>query len=158
MGKKLMNVLVFGGKELTGRRKTLIKKAVLIALGSTAKRKGELCVIFVPDREIRRINSEYLGHDYATDVLSFPYLAPPPRQKDDAPPFGDIYIARGVARAQAKSLGHDELTEWLTLAVHGALHLAGYDDRTKKEKERMFARQNSIVRRIRPSSIDGKKK
>ncbi len=113
-------------------------------------------MIFVSDGAIRKINRRFLGHDYATDVLAFPY-ADVPSAAGDAPPFGDIYIARGVAKKQARSLGHDELTELMVLAVHGTLHLTGFDDRKPADRRRMFARQERILRRLRPSLVHGKK-
>ncbi len=110
-------------------------------------------MIFVSDAKIRTINRDALGHDYATDVIAFPHDERPPGnwKGGDAPPFGDIYIARGVARRQAREMGHDELTEWTTLAIHGALHLKGLDDKTAAQRRRMFARQNRILKALRPS-------
>jgi len=115
-------------------------------------------VVLVSDRDIRRLNRRFLGKDCLTDVLAFPYAAAsegfqgPPRAAGVAsgeaarPPFGDIYIAFGVARRQARELGHPLLEELLTLAAHGALHLAGYDDHAPARRRVMFARQDRIVR------------
>ena len=117
------------------------------ALGREARKPGELCLIFVSDREIRRVNRRFLNHDYATDVIAFRYEDHARVLGEDAP-FGDIYVARGVARRQAREQGHSLLEELLTLSVHGALHLAGYDDKTPAARRRMFARQDRLVRRF----------
>ena len=55
------------------------------------------------------------------------------------------------SRRQAREMGHDELTEWMTLAVHGTLHLNGFNDKTAVQRRRMFARQDRIIQALRPS-------
>lgn len=89
--------------------------------------RGSVNVAVVPDRQVRTLNHTYRKKDYATDVLSFP--------ADDTPGaagayLGDIVIARGVARKQARAAGHAERTELRVLALHGLLHLLGYDHET----------------------------
>lgn len=98
-----------------------------------ATARGELTVALVSDRQMARLNAAYLDHDYATDVLSFP---------SDAPPYlGDVVIARGVARRQARAAGHSEATELRVLALHGLLHLLGYDhERDEGEMARVEKR------------------
>ncbi len=84
-----------------------------------ARARGVVAVALVSDRRIRALNRAYRGKDDATDVLSFP--------ADDPAFLGDIVIARGVARRQARVAGHSEATELKLLALHGLLHLLGYD-------------------------------
>ena len=99
-----------------------------------ATARGSVTVALVTDARVRALNRQYRGKDNATDVLSF--LA----GQDDVrvpaalrtlvrplPHLGDVVIARGVARRQAKSAGHTEATELRVLALHGLLHLLGYD-------------------------------
>jgi probable rRNA maturation factor len=82
--------------------------------------RGTVSVALVSDRTSRTLNRRYRRIDRPTDVLSFP--------ADGRDRFlGDIVIARGVARRQARAAGHSELTEWRVLALHGLLHLLGYD-------------------------------
>jgi probable rRNA maturation factor len=76
-------------------------------------------VAIVPDRRIRALNQRYRRTDRATDVLSFPSGEPGC--------LGDIVIAAGVARRQARAAGHSLQTELRVLALHGLLHLLGYD-------------------------------
>ena len=80
-------------------------------------------VAVVSDARVRALNRSYRGKDRATDVLSFPTAS-------SSGFLGDIVIARGVARRQARDAGHDERTEWRVLALHGLLHLLGYDHET----------------------------
>ena len=79
---------------------------------------------------MRRMNAQYRRADYATDVLSFP--------SETRGVLGDIAIARGVAARQAREHGHSEATEVRTLALHGLLHLLGYDhERDRGEMRRV---------------------
>ena len=104
--------------------------------------RGSVSIALVSDERVRELNRRYRWKDYATDVLSFPAeSSPPPRtrrrqkSKPVAPSvssvlerfLGDIVIARGVARRQAREAGHSHLTELKVLALHGLLHLLGYD-------------------------------
>ena len=83
-------------------------------------------VAVVSDARVRELNRSYRGKNRATDVLSFPTGLESPTRS--TPAFlGDIVIARGVARRQAREAGHGEHTEWRVLALHGLLHLLGYD-------------------------------
>jgi probable rRNA maturation factor len=76
------------------------------------------CVI-TGDRELQRLNKDFLDHDYPTDVLSFP--------SGDASCLGDLAISGERALAQATELGHSLLDEIRILMLHGVLHLAGFD-------------------------------
>ena len=104
----------------------------------------------VSDARVRALNRQYRRKDYATDVLSFPAdgddvrvpvaltaVVKPVRYR------GDIVIARGVARRQAKRAGHPETTELRVLALHGLLHLLGYDH------ERDGGQMARVERRLR---------
>jgi len=89
-----------------------------------ARAHGEVTVAFASDARVRSLNRTYRGVDTATDVLSFPSGLP---TRKPVAFLGDIVIARGVARRQAKAQAHPESTEWRVLALHGLLHLLGYD-------------------------------
>ncbi len=97
------------------------------------RRRSAVTVAVVSDARVRALNRSYRGKDSATDVLSFMSRrqAPGPGLQSRLDAFlGDIVIARGVARRQAREAGHDERTEWRVLALHGLLHLLGYDHET----------------------------
>jgi len=82
------------------------------------------CLI-TSDTELRRLNREFRGMDYATDVLSFPAAGP-------AAYLGDLVISLGRARAQAREFGHPVEEEVEILMLHGLLHLLGYDHETDR--------------------------
>ncbi len=88
-----------------------------------ARARGVVSLALVSDRAIRRLNRDFAGKDAATDVLSFPAAGP----HLGVPFLGDIVIATGVARRQARESGHALTDEVKTLALHGLLHLLGYD-------------------------------
>jgi probable rRNA maturation factor len=89
-----------------------------------ARTRGRVTVALVSDARIRALNRQFRGKDSATDVLSF-WVRPGP--EPGSPSLGDIVIARGVARRQARAAGHPEAVEHRILALHGLLHLLGYD-------------------------------
>lgn len=121
-------------------------KAARLALGPVAARPGELTIKFVSNREIRKINKSFLGHDYATDVIAFAYEQT--RRPTAEEPYGDIVISVDKAKEQSRDMKHSLLKELLTLIAHGVLHLQGYDDHAPKDKKRMFARQERVVAAI----------
>jgi len=125
-----------------GRRLPARSVSGWLARVAPPRAQGLVSVAFVSDDAVRALNRRYRGVDRATDVLSFPSISSPPRRTRSHKPFftsassassvvqsflGDIVIARGVARRQARDAGHSELTEWRLLALHGLLHLLGYD-------------------------------
>lgn len=85
------------------------------------KLAGGVTVLVTSSRQIRTLNQRFRGKNTATDVLSFPG---PVFMKDFA---GDIAISLDIARKNAQALGHSMATELQILALHGILHLAGYD-------------------------------
>ena len=102
-----------------GRRMRSQALARWLERHAPGRARGRVVVALVPDRVMRRLNRQFRRKDYATDVLSFPSLAPGE--------LGELAIAEGVCRRQAREAGHDETTERRILALHGLLHLLGYD-------------------------------
>jgi probable rRNA maturation factor len=84
-----------------------------------ASAKGDLSVAIVSDRRMRALNRQFRGKDKVTDVLSFP--------AESRGFMGDIVIAAGMSMRQAREAGHSAQTEVRVLALHGLLHLLGYD-------------------------------
>jgi probable rRNA maturation factor len=105
-----------------------------------ARARGTLSLAIVSDACVRALNRQYLGRDYPTDVLSFPSGGAPPL---DTRVLGDIVIARGVMQRQAREAGHSAATELRVLALHGLLHLLGYDH------ERDHGEMRRVERRLR---------
>jgi probable rRNA maturation factor len=87
-----------------------------------ARARGGMTVAIVPDARVRLLNRQFRRKDTPTDVLSFP--------AGERGYLGDVVIAAGVARRQAREQGHSLQTELRVLALHGMLHLLGYDHET----------------------------
>jgi probable rRNA maturation factor len=116
--------------------------------------RGTVNIALVTDARIRELNRTYRRKDDATDVLSFGGSTGSTGSKSSKgagaypsnlsnPFLGDIVIARGVAKRQARDAGHSEATELRVLALHGLLHLLGYDH------ERDAGRMSRVERRLR---------
>ena len=121
--------------------------------------RGTVSVALVSDARVRALNHRYRGVNRTTDVLSFSANPGPSaashqkrvtRSESRVAVLGDIVIARGVARRQAREAGHSELTEWRVLALHGLLHLLGYDH--ERDSGRM---QRAEIRLRRRGGLPG---
>jgi probable rRNA maturation factor len=103
--------------------------------------RGAVTVAVVPDARVRALNHRYRATDAATDVLSFPAGEPGE--------LGDVVIATGVAGRQARLAGHSTAVELRVLALHGLLHLLGYDhehdDGRMARLERRLRRKGGLV-------------
>jgi probable rRNA maturation factor len=118
-----------------------------------ARARGDVTLALVGDADIRRLNRRFVRVDQATDVLSFAsddfeaVSCPPPNRlagpADRLQHLGDIVIATGVASRQAREAGHSLFTELRILALHGLLHLLGYDHSADD------GRMASLERRLR---------
>lgn len=116
----------------------------------------EVDITIVDDEEIHILNREYRNVDRATDVLSFaldegeedePELIDGPEEHL----LGDIIISAETAQRQGEEFGHGLEREIVYLAVHGLLHLLGYDHMTDEDKKIMRAKEEEALREIRLS-------
>jgi probable rRNA maturation factor len=128
-----------------------------LAAVAPVRARGSVSIAVVGDARVRALNRRYRQKDAPTDVLSFPALQDAParggrrtvnadrfsKTPSPEPHLGDIVIARGVARRQAREAGHSEATELRVLALHGLLHLLGYDH------ERDDGRMARLEKRLR---------
>jgi probable rRNA maturation factor len=105
-----------------------------LAKVAPSRTTGEVSVAIASDALVRRLNRDFRGIDETTDVLSFPAQNDPHSPDRGLPPqhrlLGDIVIAAGVARRQAREAGHSVEAEVRLLCLHGLLHLLGYDHET----------------------------
>jgi len=101
----------------------------------------EVSVSFVTPEEIRTLNHDYRGKDSETDVLSFPGFP-------GSSALGDIVICVAVAKQQAEEYNHSFERELTFLAIHGLLHLLGYDHEIPQDETLMRAKQAKIMEEI----------
>lgn len=88
------------------------------------KDRGEICIRLVDADESQALNSEYRAKDYATNVLSFPFEAPPGIPMDL---LGDLAICAEVVTREAAEQGKPLMDHWAHMVIHGTLHLIGFD-------------------------------
>lgn len=131
----------------TGRLAKALQAAMTDAANSALMAEdtaGDISICICGPEEIKRLNREYRGMDMVTDVLSFPAL-----EGADivAPPgyLGDIMVCLDRAEEQAREYGHSLTRELCFLAVHGVLHLLGYDHMEPADEREMLARQKNIM-------------
>jgi len=105
---------------------------------------GDVSLAFVGDRMMRRINRDYRGVDRTTDVLSFSYVDQP----HAGGVLGEVYVSPRVAARQAEEAGCPLPDEIARLAVHGILHILGWDHDTTPARRRMIRRQERYVARF----------
>ncbi|PEN14370.1 rRNA maturation RNase YbeY [Longibacter salinarum] len=98
-------------------------------------------IVCADHQTVRRLNREYLDHDYNTDVLSFS-LADPAESALE----GEVYIDLDTAAERHEEFGSTYETEVGRYVAHGVLHLAGYDDATDEEKQRMHELEDLYLR------------
>ena len=97
--------------------------------------RGSVAIAILPDTRVRALNRRYRQFDKGTDVLSF---------AGSGDCLGDIAISRGIAQNQAKLRGHSMAVELRVLALHGLLHLLGYDHESDNGR---MARAEARLRR-----------
>jgi probable rRNA maturation factor len=125
--------------------RALLRQAIRAAAAMAAVRGGELAVVLVDDAAMRALNRRWRGKDKPTNVLSFPSGA---SCRTPVKPLGDIVIAFETAAREALA-GEVPLPHHLAhLAVHGFLHLVGYDHETDPEAQAMEALETAVLARL----------
>ena len=132
--------LVVTVTDASGRPVDADGLALWLTAAAPARARGHVAIAIVSDREMRRLNHTYRRVDATTDVLSFPAEESFRRLE-----LGDLAISRPAARRQAREYGHGVRAELRILALHGLLHLLGYDHETdhgdmKRLEERLRRR------------------
>jgi probable rRNA maturation factor len=119
--------------------------------GSNEVTANSVTVVVTDNEVVQQLNAQYRGIDAPTDVLSFENTPDPDFPELDeatAAQLGDIIIAYPVAEAQALVGGHMPAEEIALLAVHGFLHLLGYDHDTPDRKQTMWAIQQQVMAKL----------
>lgn len=118
-----------------------LAQAVRTTLQHLAVAEAEISLTLLGDDEVADLNRRYLGHEGPTDVLSFALY------EADETPVGDIYIGYLQSLRQAEALGIPADEELARLAVHGTLHVLGYDHPEGEEREgsEMWAIQEKVI-------------
>lgn len=114
-------------------------------------RPGEVTVVITTDEAVADLNQQYRETEGPTDVLSFPAQDPTPgfvSAPEMAAYLGDVIIALPFTERQAAALNRPLSAELRLLAVHGTLHLLGYDHAEPDDEADMWSRQDAILARL----------
>jgi probable rRNA maturation factor len=112
-------------------------------LPQTAQREVVIRLVDAP--ESRRLNLAYRAKDSPTNVLSFPFEAPPGVPSGL---LGDLVVCAPVVAQEARIQGKSGLAHWAHMVVHGMLHLQGYDHQNEAQAEQMEGLERSILQRL----------
>lgn len=132
-------VLLEPGARIDADAVLRLESAIFLGEG----RSLSVSLVVVGDDESRRINKEFLSHDYATDVIAFDL-------SDDGAESGagELIVNIAFARREARARRHPVRSEFLFYVAHGLLHLLGYDDVRESERTAMLERQRVYLRQI----------
>ena len=103
------------------------------------KRVGEIVCVFCSDAEILRINNQYLGHDYYTDIITFDY-------SENGILSGDLFISLETVKSNSEKYETCYEEELCRVMIHGILHLCGFNDKTPEDEKRIREKEDDAVR------------
>jgi probable rRNA maturation factor len=131
--------------------KTIVKKAVLAAAKAVSTPPAELAIVLGDDSGIQALNRDWRGKNAPTNVLSFPAAHPgarPGKTRPASPYLGDIVIAYQTVAREAAAEGKPFNHHLAHLAVHGFLHLLGYDHENDRDAQTMERLERTILKRL----------
>lgn len=105
-----------------------------------------LTLVITNDEQVRQLNVQYRGVDAATDVLSFPAEPLPDEIDEEVPYLGDLIVAYPYTVRHTEESGHAIADELVLLAIHGTLHLLGYDHDNAQHQAKMWAAQSDALK------------
>jgi probable rRNA maturation factor len=126
---------------------TLVQRAIEAAAREASAEAAEVAIVLTDDSGIRSLNRDWRGIDEPTNVLSFP-AARSPARGDGPRMLGDIAIAYEITRREAESENKPFANHLSHLAVHGFLHLVGYDHENDADAETMESLERTILARL----------
>lgn len=134
---KNQNINIFNSTEFKPIPRKQIARCVSAILDEHKIDEYLINIIIQTNDEIRKINKEFLNHDYETDVISF--------NLEETPLEGEVYISIDKTIEQANDYEVSIKDELLRLISHGVLHLVGYNDTTENEKNSMHKLENKYI-------------
>lgn len=119
-------------------KRRLISKWIKGIILSENKTVGDISFIFCSDSYLLEVNKKYLNHNYYTDIITFDYV-------ENNFISGDIFISLDRVKDNAKVFSATFENELYRILIHGVLHLLGYNDKTKRDKELMTKKENYYI-------------
>lgn len=133
--------------KFTLRDKLILKKWIKDTISGYDYRVGDINIIFCDDPSILEINTQFLGHDYYTDIITFDYT-------ENGYINGELYISIDTVRANAEEYKQDFPDELHRVIIHGILHLCGLDDHCDSDIEQMRNAENDALIRLNAMSLN----
>ena len=119
-----------------------LAEAINLVIGEEGGAVGSIEAIYCGNKMIRRINRDHLGHDYATDTITFGY-------NEGGEVEGEFYISLDVIESNARRFGVSFEDELLRVTIHSSLHLMGHDDESDELRAAMSRREDYYLGRMR---------
>ncbi len=135
-----INFIYKANIKLSKEFKSKLKNIVKYIAVKEDKKIGSLNLVYCTDEIIKDYNKEYLGHDYATDIITFHDI------NENGETEGELLMSADTIKENAvrfKNLPDEELKR---VVIHGVLHLCGYKDNTKKQKDLMRSKENQYLK------------
>lgn len=118
----------------------LLERLIRDVLRIESVQRASISLVLVDNASIREVNRRELGHDWSTDVITFPLSAP-----EDEVLTGELMVSGEMAQDVAAEHGHDAWSELALYIVHGLLHLRGYDDLDEDDAREMRRREGEVL-------------
>jgi probable rRNA maturation factor len=119
-----------------------------VRLAFGGEQRGSLTVRIVDEPESAELNQRYRQVQGATNVLAFPVGAAVLPDMEDLPPLGDIVICAPVLEREARDQGKTLQCHWAHIAVHGSLHLQGFDHDNDVDAQQMESRETELLKTL----------
>ncbi len=133
------------GNERGILKSEVVKSAMSSVLDGEDKDYTSVSVLLVSDDEIQEVNKKYLGHDYVTDVVTFPL------HEGLKPIEGEIYVSLETTERNSKLFNNSHSDEIIRVVIHGMLHLAGYEDSSSESRDEMKKKEDFYLGLIEDS-------
>lgn len=128
--------------EFALKNKQVLRTWIFDTIQTYQSKAGEINYIFCSDEYLRKINIEYLAHDYYTDIITFD------SSEEEGVIAGDMYISIERITDNAQQLQTSFEQELYRVLIHGILHLIGYADDTDENKAEMRVLENKALQRL----------
>lgn len=126
-------------KKHAQKNKKAISQWIIETIEKEKKECGQIAYIFCSDNYLLDLNQRFLNHNTYTDIITFDY-------SEGKTLNGEIYISIDRVKENAQKFEVDFENELLRVIIHGALHLAGYKDKTKEQKEKMRKKEDASLK------------
>lgn len=127
------------------RGRTALKELIESIFRSEKKQLSRINYVFCSDKRLLEINRQFLRHDYYTDIVTFPL------HETGMPIEAEIYISIDRVKENATLFAKSFANELHRVIIHGTLHLCGYSDKTKGQKEKMRSKEDQYLKRLAKS-------